>query len=240
RRLGEGAGAGLESFELVPRAALDLVLGHIPDTRPPLDPPRDWNALVELAAPEGAPAPGERLASLLGAAMEEGLLADAAIAASEAQAEQFWRLRESISEAEARAGPAAKHDISVPVAHMGAFIAQASAAVEAEFPGCRVIAFGHLGDGNIHFNVAAPEDADEGWMETRAPAVSRFVHDLVAAAEGSISAEHGIGQMKLAEFERLADPARLAMLRAVKDALDPGGIMNPGKLVPLAKPPAGP
>jgi len=136
------------------------------------------------------------------------------------------------SEGEKKDGPAAKHDISVAVEDMAAFMTGAAAAVEARFPGTRVNAFGHLGDGNVHFNVRAPAGAPEGWIAEEGEAVSHFVYDLVTAAGGSISAEHGIGQMKRDELGRLAEPARLLALRAIKHALDPKNIMNPGKLVP--------
>jgi FAD/FMN-containing dehydrogenase len=224
----------VESFELVPRSALDLVLAHVPGTRSPLSGSHDWHVLVEATAPEGAPAPDQRLGEVLAEALEGGLIADAALAASEAQAESFWRIRDSISEAEQKEGPAAKHDPSVEVAEMPRFIVEAAASVEARFPGTRVIAFGHLGDGNIHFNVGAPAGAGPEWLRDDAPAVTALVHDLVVAAGGSISAEHGIGQMRLSELARLGDPARLGAMRAIKNALDPYGIMNPGKLVPLA------
>jgi len=234
RRLERLLPDAVESFELVPKSALDLVLAHIPGTRAPLDRPQPWNALIEAVAPEGAPEPA--LAEALAEAMEQGLVADAALAANEAQAESFWKLRESISEAEARDGPAAKHDVSVEVSQMPTFIVEAAADVEVRFPGTRVIAFGHLGDGNVHFNVRAPVGADPDWLAASSAPVTAHVHDLVVAAGGSISAEHGIGQMKLAELARLAEPARLHAQRAIKQALDPLGIMNPGKLVP---PPGG-
>jgi len=230
-------GEAIESFELVPKSALDLVLAHVPGTRPPLAEAAPWNVLVEAVAPMAAPSPEKLLYEGLRSALETGLVADAAIAASEAQAEAFWRLRDSISEAEKKDGPAAKHDISVPVEAMADFTISAAAAVEARFAGTRVVAFGHLGDGNVHFNVRAPEGASDDWLDSKGEAVSRFVHDLVAGAGGSISAEHGIGQMKLAELARLGDPARLNAMRAIKQALDPKGIMNPGKLVPLAQKP---
>jgi FAD/FMN-containing dehydrogenase len=154
------------------------------------------------------------------------------IAASEAQAEGFWRLRDSIAEAEKKDGPSAKHDISVPVEAMGSFLVEAGAKIEARFPGTQVIGFGHLGDGNIHFNVRAPAGADEAWLESQGAEVTSYVHDLVNAAGGSISAEHGIGQAKLGELARLGDSARLNAMRAIKHALDPANVMNPGKLVP--------
>ena len=232
RHLEATLGEAIESFELVPKSSLDLVLVHVPGTRPPLGQPAPWNVLVEAVAPIAAPGPEKLLYEGLRSALETGLVADAAIAANEAQAESFWRLRDSISEAEKKDGPAAKHDISVPVEAMAGFTTEASAAVEARFPGTRVNAFGHLGDGNVHFNVRAPEGAGPEWLDSTGEAVTAFVHDLVTHAGGSISAEHGIGQMKLAELARLGDPARLAAMRAIKRALDPAGIMNPGKLVP--------
>jgi FAD/FMN-containing dehydrogenase len=228
-------GDSVESFEIVPQSSLDLVLAHIAGTRPPLAEAHRWHALIEATAPEGAPEPP--LAEALAAAIEAGLVRDAAIAASEAQADSLWRLRDAISEAERKDGPAAKHDVSVEVATMPAFMVEAAAAVETRFAGTRVNAFGHLGDGNIHFNVRAPDAAGAEWLADSAPTVTAFVHDLVAAAGGSISAEHGIGQMKLAELSRLGEPARLSAMRAIKAALDPAGIMNPGKLVPPPVPP---
>jgi FAD/FMN-containing dehydrogenase len=229
-------GEAIESFELVPKSALDLVLQHIPGTRPPLAAPTAWNVLIEAVSPMSAPGPAPLLCEGLRSALETGIAKDAAIAASEAQAADFWRLRDSISEAEKKDGPAAKHDISVAVEDMAGFMTDAAAAVERRFPGTRVNAFGHLGDGNVHFNVRAPAGAAEAWVDLDGGAVSGFVHDLVTAAGGSISAEHGIGQMKRAELGRLADPARLHALRAIKQALDPKNIMNPGKLVPPAQP----
>jgi FAD/FMN-containing dehydrogenase len=234
RLLEERTGDAVEGFELVPRSALDLVLAHVPGTRSPLAGGHDWHVLIEATAPEGAPAPDERLGEVLAEALEGGLIEDAALAANEAQADSFWQIRDSISEAEQKEGPAAKHDPSVEVADMPRFIVGAAASVEARFPGTRVIAFGHLGDGNIHFNVGAPAGAGPEWLRDEAPAVTALVHDLVVAAGGSISAEHGIGQMRLSELARLGDPARLGAMRAIKNALDPYGIMNPGKLVPLA------
>lgn len=226
RALEAKLGAAVEGFELVPRSSLDLVLAHVQGTRAPLSRPHRWNALIEAAAPPGVPEPA------LAEALAEGGVEDAVVAGSEAQAEAFWRLRDSISEAERVDGPAAKHDISVAVADMPCFIVEAAAAVESRFEGTRVNAFGHLGDGNVHFNVRAPAGAGEEWLVAHAPQVTRFVHDLVVAAGGSISAEHGIGQMRLSELARLGGDARLGAMRAIKQALDPLGIMNPGKLVP--------
>lgn len=233
RRLEARLGEAVESFELVPDDALVLVLAGIAGTRPPLAGAHRWHVLVEAVAPEGARDSGEALQEALASALDEGLAEDAMVAASEAQAAALWRLRESIAEAERLQGPSVKHDVSVPVSAMPTFIEEARAEVEARFEGARVIAFGHLGDGNVHFNVQPPAGVPaEAWLASQAGAVTRLVHDRVGEAGGSISAEHGIGQMKLAELARTADPARLAALRAIKTALDPAGIMNPGKLLP--------
>jgi FAD/FMN-containing dehydrogenase len=217
----------IEGFEIVPGDSLDLVLKHIPGTRSPLAGKHPWHVLVEATSPDAAEPPGAELEARLGDALEAGLVADAVIASSEAQAEAFWRIRDSISEAERASGGSIAHDISVPVADMPRFMTTAAAQLERAFPGVEPSAFGHLGDGNVHFHVrlsARAKDHDPA-------AITRMVHDLVTAAGGSISAEHGIGQMKLDEFERLAPPGRIAALKAIKHALDPNGLMNPGKLV---------
>ena len=226
-------GDAIESFEIVPGEGLALVLRHIAGTRAPLAQSHRWHLLIEATAPMDAADPCEALEAVLGEAAARGLIGDAVVAASESQAEALWRLRESMSEAERLDGIAAKHDISVPVSAMPRMLEAGAAAVEARFPGTRVLAFGHLGDGNVHFNVRAPLGADgKAWLTAEGAMVSAFVHDLVGAEGGSLSAEHGIGQTKRAELARTADPVRLQMLRAIKHALDPQGIMNPGKLVP--------
>jgi FAD/FMN-containing dehydrogenase len=226
----------IESFEIIPGDSLALVLAHIPGTRAPLGGPHPWHVLIEAvsADPDGEP-PTALLERLLTPAIEARLVADAVIAASEAQADAFWRIRDSLSESERAAGPAVQHDISVPVDAMPRFMVDAGRAAEARFPGTHATAFGHLGDGNVHFHVRAPAGAEpDRWYADEAPGITRFVNDMVVAAGGSISAEHGIGQMKIGELARLSSPARLAALRAIKHALDPAGILNPGKLVALA------
>ncbi len=224
RLLEERLGDATEAFELVPQDALALVLHHIERARAPLSGVHKWHALIEAVLPEGAADLGPMVESALESAMEQGLIEDAAIAANEAQAEAFWMLRENISEAERLDGIAVKHDISVAVSSMPEFMMSAAPIVEAAFSGARVLAFGHLGDGNVHFNVRSPEGSDARlWFDANNVAVSRLVDDLVTEAGGSISAEHGIGQLKLAEFARLVDPARLYALRAIKQALDPAG-----------------
>jgi FAD/FMN-containing dehydrogenase len=218
----------------MPRVALEHVLRHIPGTRSPLDGEHGWHVLIELVKDSAEQqAPATLAEAFLARQMEAGLVLDAAIAANEAQAEAFWKIRDSIAEAERAEGPALQHDISVPVAEMARFIEKESPDLEARYPGTAVVAFGHLGDGNIHFHVKAPKGvAADQWYVEQSARISGDVYDRVTAYGGSISAEHGIGQVKLAEFARLSDPARLMALHSIKQALDPQGIMNPGKLVP--------
>ena len=213
----------VEGFEIIPGDSLDLVLKHIPGTRSPLAGKHRWHVLVEATSADASEPPEAELQAMLEQALDRGLIKDAAMASSEAQAEAFWKIRDSISEAERASGGSIAHDISVPVGDMPRFMTAASAEVEQAFPGVEASAFGHLGDGNVHFHVRA-KDHDPG-------AITRMVHDMVTAAGGSISAEHGIGQLKRDEFERLAPPGRIAALKAIKSALDPLGLMNPGKLV---------
>ncbi|MEH6790009.1 FAD-binding oxidoreductase [Parasphingorhabdus sp.] len=226
----------LEGFEIVPNSCLDSVLRHIPGTRAPLAESHPWHVLIEVVRdqPDG-PDPRLVIEKLLTEAMERQLIEDATLAASEQQAEDFWKIRDSIAEAERASGPALQHDISVPVPGMARFINEASSAIEARFAGTKVAAFGHMGDGNVHFHVKAPPGVQsQEWMHDFGTRITPVVHDLVIAAGGSISAEHGIGQNKRSELMRLSSDARLSMLRAIKIAIDPNNIMNPGKLVPLA------
>jgi FAD/FMN-containing dehydrogenase len=229
------AGSHVESFELVPKDSLALVLQHIPNTRAPLAAAHPWNVLLEFTESEAGRSAGDALETLIGSALERDMIADAVVARNETQSKALWRLRESISEAERADGPAMQHDISVPVAAMPDFMIDAARAIETEFVGVTASAFGHLGDGNVHFHVRAPKGVNGAeWRATVGEAASHRVHDLVVAAQGSVSAEHGIGQMKREELLRLSDPARLHALRAIKAGLDPLNIMNPGKLISLA------
>ncbi len=228
----EARTSSIEGFELVPQDSLDLVLKHIPNSRSPLSGKHQWHALVEATTADPHVDIAAELERLLAAALQQGIISDAVLAANETQADAFWKLRDSISEAERAEGQTLAHDISVPVADMPAFILDAAAKVEAAFPGVIASGFGHLGDGNIHFHVRAGSHAAPDWYGSEGEKVTRMVDDLVTAAGGSISAEHGIGQLKRAEFARLAPPGRIHALRAIKHALDPLGIMNPGKLIP--------
>jgi len=229
----DAAGEALEGFEVLPQDCLDAVLDHIPDARAPLADAHPWHALIEVVADQAsAETLRERCETMMAGAFERELITDAAIAASEAQAEAFWRLRESIAPAERERGPAVQHDISVPVERMPAFVEAVIPAIEADWPGTEAIAFGHLGDGNVHFHVIAPQGTPRGaWEAGDGKRISRQVHDLVTQWGGSISAEHGIGQLKRDELARLGDPTALALMRGVKEALDPAGLLNPGKLV---------
>jgi len=228
----EARTSSIEGFELVPQDSLDLVLKHVPGTRAPLAGKHSWHALIEATTADPVSDIAGELQRLLAAALQEGIIEDAVIAANEAQAEAFWKLRDTISEAERAEGQTRAHDISVPVADMPTFIIEAAAKVEAAFPGVVATGFGHLGDGNIHFHVRAGSHAAPEWYEAEGERITMMVDDLVTAAGGSISAEHGIGQLKRAEFARLAPPGRIHALRAIKAAIDPLGIMNPGKLIP--------
>ena len=230
------AGKALEGFEVLAQRTLEDVLGHLPGSRAPLAEKHSWHALIELVAERGEE---DRLSdlteSLLASALEADLLDDAVIAANETQAETFWLLRDTISSSQRDKGPAVQHDISVAVEKMPDFVDHAVPLLEQAWPGTEAIAFGHLGDGNVHFHVIAPDGVDaQEWYAGDAKAISEQVYDLVTQWHGSISAEHGIGQLKRDSFGRLGDPVQIAMLQRVKQALDPHGLLNPGKLVPLA------
>jgi FAD/FMN-containing dehydrogenase len=222
----------IEGFELIPDASLGRVLRHIPQTEGPLTSNWPWHVLVEAVTSAADEAPELLLERLLGEASNAGLVGDAVLAHSDAQTEALWRLRHSISEAERADGPAAQHDISLPIERVPAFLTNDARLIEQRFPGTEASGYGHLGDGNVHFHVRAPADAARDWADSsQGKAVSALVHDLVTDAGGSISAEQGIGQMKKDELARLATPARMQALRAIKRAMDPHGIFNPGKLV---------
>jgi FAD/FMN-containing dehydrogenase len=230
-RLRAASGDALSSFELIPAIAVELVRRHIPGCSAPLGTDSPWYVLCELASP--APEPLDAtLQAALAAALEAGLVQDAALAASERQRLEFWRLRESIPEAQRLAGPSLKHDIAVPVAALPEFVARAGEWVRREVPEGVLVGYGHAGDGNLHFNINLIDAAaDAAAFKAREPAIRRAIHDMVADFRGSISAEHGIGRLKRAELARYADPVELELMRTVKRALDPNGIMNPGKVL---------
>jgi FAD/FMN-containing dehydrogenase len=231
-RLQQATGGLLSAFEFFPRSGLELVLAHIPQTRDPFSLPSAWYVLAEAAGGNTIPL-RDILESEIASAMEDGLATDATIAASEAQRAALWRLRESFSEAQKREGASLKHDVSVPLALIPELIARGSAAVEALAPGIRPVPFGHLGDGNVHFNFSAPKNADAQSFLSRREEIARVVHDLVAKLGGSISAEHGLGVMKRDAISRYKSASELDTMRALKRALDPNNILNPGKVVTI-------
>jgi FAD/FMN-containing dehydrogenase len=224
-------GDALVSFELIPRIGIDLALKHIPTTLDPFPDPHDMCLLIEATA--GVPESGLRAAleSALAGGFEEGLVLDAVFAESETQARRLWHLREAIVEGQRLEGGNIKHDIAVPISQVPAFIAKAMAAVHEVVPGARPVAFGHLGDGNVHFNLAPPEGADLDSFLAEAPRLAPVVHQVAASFAGSISAEHGLGQLKRDEITRYKSTVELNLMRTLKHALDPHGIMNPGKVV---------
>ncbi len=229
-RLRAASGDALTTLELVPHVALELVLRQVPAARHPGVAASPWYLLVELVTSGELDIVGA-LERALAAAIEEGLATDATLAASATQREDLWRLRESVPEAQRRAGGSIKHDISVPVASLPQFIAQGAALCEQLAPEGYLIAYGHAGDGNLHFNLNQREGATRQAFFAREAQLRRAVHDLVAAFGGSFSAEHGIGALKVEELRRYADPTALAAMRRIKAALDPHGIMNPGKVL---------
>ncbi len=220
----------LTSFELLPRFSIETAVTYDPLTRDPFAIPHPWYVLMEVSA-QSAQGLRDGLETVLTQAYELGLVADAAIAESLEQRNAFWRIREVIPEKQKLLGASIKHDVSVPVAHVPAFIAEASAAVTRLIPGCRPMPFGHLGDGNIHFNVSQPTDADGAAFMLRWDEVNALVHRIVLSHGGSISAEHGIGRLKRHLLPDVKDIVELDLMRSLKRMLDPNGILNPGKVL---------
>jgi FAD/FMN-containing dehydrogenase len=229
--LREALGEAVTTFELVPRIALEFVCRHVSGTRDPFDAPHAWYVLIEATLAAGDAGFPERFAAALAAAIELGTVEDAVTATTEAQRAALWRLRETIPEAQRQEGASLKHDISVEPARLPAFIADGEALVARLAPSARLVAYGHLGDGNLHYNLSEAAGGDGGILMRQADAIRRAVHDLVDAHGGSVSAEHGIGQLKVGELERYEDPVALDLMRRIKRLLDPDGIMNPGKVL---------
>ena len=221
----------LTAFEFLSEQCLSLVLDHFPSLRRPVDQVAAWYVLVELTDLADEQRARAGLEELLGAALETGIVSDAAVAASVGQARSFWALRENIAEAQGAEGKAIKHDIAVPISQIASFLITAGSAVSARWPDLRFVTFGHLGDGNIHYNFSPARDADQAEFIGRQEAINRVVHDAVAAHRGSISAEHGLGVLRRDEAARYKSPVELGLLRSIKRALDPLGIMNPGKML---------
>ena len=229
--LREHCGERVTSFELIARVCLELVFKHIPGARDPLPAVHPWYVLVELSDSTPGDALGALFEESLGAAIEAGLVPDAALAASRAQQQEFWKLRENISEAQKVEGPSIKHDVSVPVSRVAEFIERADAELRERFPDVRIVAFGHAGDGNIHYNCSKPERGEAKAFYAKAPEVNHVVYEVVTSLNGSISAEHGLGQLKREEITHYKSALELDLMRAIKRTLDPKGIMNPGKVL---------
>jgi FAD/FMN-containing dehydrogenase len=224
-------GAGLTGFEVMGRYALGLVRTHMPQLAQPL-PPADWTVLLEQSDNEGEAHAQALFEALLETALDRGLIADAAVASSLEQSNAMWHLRESIPMAQAQEGANIKHDIALPVSAIAEFVATTDAALSAGFPGVRLVNFGHLGDGNLHYNVQAPEGVDAtAFLRDHEHAVNTLVYDGVGRFAGSISAEHGVGALKRDELAQRKSPVALGMMRAIKQALDPNGMLNPGRVL---------
>jgi FAD/FMN-containing dehydrogenase len=223
-------GSSLTGFELISREALDLVIKHVPEAKHPLETRTPWYVLSEVSDLASEYDAARALEDILGAGLEDGILVDAVIAQSIAQTKALWALREEVSEAQGMEGKTVKHDISIPISRIPEFVATAGAALKDRFPGDRLVVFGHLGDGNLHFNISPPLGEDGTSLVARQDTINRIVHDLVAVYDGSISAEHGLGMLRHAEIKRYKSPVELDLMRKIKDALDPKGLMNPGKV----------
>jgi D-lactate dehydrogenase (cytochrome) len=226
----EQSGGNITSFELMFRMGIDAVLRYDSGSRDPLNDKHEWYVLIELSSQARAGL-RDTIENILAEGVEKGLVADAAIAESLDQAKSFWRIREMFGEVQRQVGGSIKHDISVPVAHVPAFIREANEAVVKLIPGARPLPFGHLGDGNIHYNIAQPIDADKAAFLERWHDVNMVVFDIVLKYGGSISAEHGIGIMKRDLLPSIKDPVAMELMRAIKRTLDPNGILNPGKVL---------
>jgi FAD/FMN-containing dehydrogenase len=225
------AGMSLTAFELMIEESLAFVLRHVPGAAAPLGSAHPWHVLVEISSGRSAEDARALIEEILGEGFEAGLVGDAALAASLSQAQGLWSLREAMSEAQRPEGASIKHDISVPVAAIPGFIAEAWRAVTKIEPAARLVCFGHMGDGNLHYNISQPAGADPAAFLARYREVNDAVHAVVRACRGSISAEHGIGRMKRDELIATAPPVAIDLMRRIKAAFDPAGIMNPDKLI---------
>ena len=230
-RLRAAAGDRVTAFELISRPSLDLVLLHMPDARDPLPRAYPWYVLVELTDTRLDSGLAELLEAELGLAVADGAVCDGTVAATESQARALWRLRENISEAQKREGVSIKHDVSVPISAIPAFVERAGEKLAAAYPGVRVICFGHLGDGNLHYNQSRPLQSENAAFIACTPEVNEIVYGVVRELGGSISAEHGIGQLKRGVLTLYKEPVELEMMRRIKAAFDPCGTMNPGKVL---------
>ena len=224
-------GASLTAFELVSQYAMHLVTRHFPSLSPPLPPTYGQYALIEISDSKAEDQVVDTLETFLGLAIEEDIIKDAVIAQSLAQAKNMWQIRENISDAQGLEGRNIKHDIAIPVSSVHAFLKKTDALLEEAFPGCKIVAFGHLGDGSLHYNVGPPDGIPCSDFVTHAPEVNRIVYDTIQDFNGTISAEHGLGALKIHELERYKCATEIALMKTIKMALDPKNLMNPGKIL---------
>jgi FAD/FMN-containing dehydrogenase len=224
-------GDELIAFELMPRIAIDMVVEHIAGCRDPLADTDGWYVLLELASAREQAAVDEQVTEFLSASMEHGWVQDGVVASSDKQRHELWRVRHAISEAQKIAGASIKHDISVPVSRMPEFLLEADRLVAERLPGIRPVSFGHLGDGNLHYNLSQPVDMAAAEFLALWEPLNELIHGLAAQLDGSFSAEHGIGFLKVAELERLESVVKMDLMRTIKQAIDPQGLMNPGKVL---------
>jgi FAD/FMN-containing dehydrogenase len=230
-RLREASGDRVSSFELIPRIGVELTTQHIPGVSDPLGQPYSWYVLCELTSARAADPLDGVIEEALAGALQDDLVLDAALARSERERSALWKIRETIPEAQRLDGASLKHDISVTITALADFVEQASRWVQENVPDGRLVAYGHVGDGNLHFNLNQAPGSDRNIFLAREPSIKRAIHALVHEFGGSFSAEHGIGRLKVAELETYASPVELALMRAVKRALDPNGVLNPGKVL---------
>jgi len=230
-RLREASGDRVSSFELIPRIGIELTTRHIPGVKDPLKQAYEWHVLCEVTSSRGADRLDDVLTESLAAAFEANLVLDAVVAQSDREREALWKIRETIPEAQRIDGASLKHDISLPVTSLAPFVAKAGDWIRDNVPDGRLVAYGHVGDGNLHFNLnQAPGTSRDAFLAGEAP-IKRAIHDMVRDFGGSFSAEHGIGRLKVGELEQYASPVELDLMRAVKHAFDPNGILNPGKVL---------
>jgi len=229
--LREASGDRISSFELIPRIGVELTTQHIPGVIDPLQQPYSWYVLCELTSARAADPLDTIMEEALGAALEDGLVLDAALARNERERSALWKLRETIPEAQRIDGASLKHDISVTITALPDFVERASRWVEDNVPDGRLVIYGHVGDGNLHFNLNQVPGSDRNIFLAREPAIKRAIHDMVSEFGGSFSAEHGIGRLKVEELEHYAAPVEIDLMRTVKKALDPNGVLNPGKVL---------
>jgi D-lactate dehydrogenase (cytochrome) len=229
--LRDTSGDRVTSFELIPRIAIDLTTCHIPGIKDPLKQPYDWHVLCEITSSRGADGLEDVLTESLAAAFEANLVLDAVVAMSDREREALWKIRETIPEAQRIDGASLKHDISLPVTSLAQFVDKAGNWIRNNVPDGRLVAYGHVGDGNLHFNLNQSPGSSKDTFLAREASIKRAIHDMVREFGGSFSAEHGIGRLKVGELERYASPVELDLMRAVKHAFDPNGILNPGKVL---------